>query len=252
MIVDAHTHVGLGSSYLGRGPSREFNGDDLVAIMDQEGIDRAVCFGLGHTGPTEGVRYTIDAIQRHPDRLIGFFRANPYSPTAVKDFERAVKEYGFKGLKLHPISEGFPANHPVVFALLEKATELGVPCTIHSHQYGTAGAGSQPAIIAELAEQFPKLTIILAHMGMYLYRDALYVAQHHPNIVLETSAQPWTHRIARLAVDRVGPERLIFGSDTPLHHPRVELLKMRSSDLEGSELDLALGGNILRILGMAG
>ncbi|MEX2356357.1 MAG: amidohydrolase family protein [Thermaerobacterales bacterium] len=247
MLIDAHTHVGEKGAYHGRSKDWSFegafNGKQLVAILDEHEIDFAVCFGMGRTGPTTGVKLTIDAVQSHPDRLAGFYRADPWNPASVGEFEKAVREYGLKGLKLHPEGEGFQANHPVVFPLMEKAAELGVPCTIHSHQ-----RGSVPTLIGDLAARFPQVTVIMAHMGMHQYNDAIYVAEKEDNIILETSVQPWIHRIARLVVDKIGPERLIYGSDTPLHHPRVELTKIEVADLNDQERELVLGGNINRIL----
>jgi predicted TIM-barrel fold metal-dependent hydrolase len=158
---------------------------------------------------------------------------------------RAVREYGLKGLKLHPIIDSYQANHSMVFPLIEAAGELGVPVTIHSHQ-----PGSQPALIGDLASRFPTVTIIMAHMGMAAYRDAIYVAQKERNVILETSAQPWTHRVVRVAAERIGIERIIFGSDAPLHHPKVELTKIEVAGLSPEEKAAVLGGNISRLLGL--
>jgi hypothetical protein len=188
----------------------------------------------------------LDAVQRYPDRFTGFFWANPWDPDSRTDFIHAVREYCLRGLKLHPIRDSFPANHSVVFPLMEAAAELEVPVTIHSHQ-----PGSQPALIGQLAARFPQVTIIMAHMGMAAYQDAIYVAEKEPNVILETSAQPWTHRILRVAAARIGIQRIVFGSDTPLHHPKVELAKIDVAGLSAEHRALVLGGNMERLLGLA-
>ncbi len=249
LVIDAHTHLGRGDEHYGKQALWEhrtqFLAEDMKALMDEVGIDVAVAFGLGRPGYEDRVRPVVDAVQRFPERFVGFFWANPWDPSSRGDFTRAVREYGFKGLKLHPILDSYQANHSVVFPLIEAAGELGVPVTIHSHQ-----PGSQPALIGDLASRFPHVTIIMAHMGMAAYKDAIYVAQREPNVILETSAQPWTHRIVRVAAEKVGIHRIIFGSDAPLHHPKVELTKIEVAGLSPDERAHVLGGNVARLLGL--
>jgi predicted TIM-barrel fold metal-dependent hydrolase len=128
---------------------------------------------------------------------------------------------------------------------MEEASRLRIPVQIHSHQ-----PGSQPALIGDLADRFPDVTVVMAHMGMASYKDAIFVARKCPNVVLETSAQPWTHRICRTVMDTVGVTRLVFGSDAPLHHQEIELRKVQMASLSEEELRLVLGGNIARIVGI--
>ena len=248
-VIDAHTHLGRGDEHYGQQAlwdrRTHFLAEDMMRLMDEVGIDMAVAFGLGRPGFEDRVKPVIDAVQRFPERFLGFFWANPHEPDSRTGFVRAVREYGLKGLKLHPIIDSYQANHSMVFPLIEAAGELGVPVTIHSHQ-----PGSQPALIGDLASRFPRVTIIMAHMGMAAYRDAIYVAQKESNVILETSAQPWTHRIVRVAADKIGIERIIFGSDAPLHHPRVELTKIEVAGLVPEDKAKVLGGNIARVLGI--
>jgi len=248
-VFDAHTHLGRGDEHYGAQAlwdrKTHFLADDMIRLMDECGIDMVVAFGLGRPVFEDRIKPVIDAVQRYPERFVGFFWANPREAGSVAAFKKAVPEYGLKGLKLHPIIDSYQANHSMVFPLIEAAGELGVPVTIHSHQ-----PGSQPALIGDLASRFPRVTIIMAHMGMAAYKDAMYVAQKEPNIILETSAQPWTHRIIRVAADKIGIDRVIYGSDAPLHHPRVELTKIEVAGLPAEDKAKVLGGNIARLLGI--
>ena len=245
-VIDMHTHLGRGDSYYGRQAiwdGTSFGADDMLALMDAEGIDRVVSFGSWWEGAGRRTRPVLEALERHPGRFVGFFWADPWDPHSRADFVSSVRDFGFKGLKLHPIRDSFQASHRVVDPLVEAAGELGVPITIHSNQ-----PGSQPALIGQLARRHPDVTIIMAHMGSAAYQDALYVAEREPNIVLETSAQPWAHRILQGAVERIGVERIVFGSDAPLHHPRVELTKIEVAGLSPEHKARILGGNALRLL----
>ena len=67
-------------------------------------------------------------------------------------------------------------------------------------------------------------------------------------MLLETSVNSWTHRILRSAVDLLGPDRILWGSDTPFHTPEVELKKVEMSKLTDTEKEMILWKNVCRLL----
>jgi predicted TIM-barrel fold metal-dependent hydrolase len=75
------------------------------------------------------------------------------------------------------------------------------------------------------------------------------MAERHPNLYLETSAMPYPSKIAQ-AVQRVGAERVIFGSDGPGCNPRLEVEKVRMLGLGRDAEGCILGGNATRLLGL--
>lgn len=251
MIIDAHTHTGsLGkqSSYYGSTPSSTL-GDFMVDLMNQNGIDKIVTFPMGNilTPYSDANRIVAEEAKRYPDRIIPFIRVNPHlGEEAVKELEHGVKDLGFKGLKLHPVRESYPANDEIIFPLIEKTIQLKIPVVIHSHTRNQ----SQPTLIGDLADHFPDATIIMAHLGCTLYWDAIFVLKHCPNVYADTSAQPWLHRILRKVIDAAGIERIFYGSDAPLHHPEVEMLKIQKAGLTDEEMRLIMGENIARLLNL--
>jgi predicted TIM-barrel fold metal-dependent hydrolase len=85
-------------------------------------------------------------------------------------------------------------------------------------------------------------------MGGYFHVDeAIDVAARFPNVVLETSAMPYPAKV-KAAVDRIGPERVLFASDGPACSPRIELEKVRLAGLEAADEQLVVGGNAERML----
>ena len=73
--------------------------------------------------------------------------------------------------------------------------------------------------------RFPGAKVILGHMGhgnVVYINAAIDIAARNPNVYLETSGMPM-HTKIREAVERVGPERVLYGSDAPFHHPTVEI-----------------------------
>ena len=151
-------------------------------------------------------------------------RLNPnYRAEAAAALEEGI-ERGARGLKLHPTTTlAHPADEPTV-ALLRRCGELGVPALFHcgDDPYTT------PQTMALAATAAPDTAIVLGHMGGYLHvEEAIDAAVAHSNLYLETSAMPYPEHI-RTAIERVGPERVLFGSDGPGCNPRLELDKVRS------------------------
>jgi predicted TIM-barrel fold metal-dependent hydrolase len=244
MIVDFHTHVDEAEAFGWIDPP-----DKLVPLLDEAGIAKAACMTYVDLpgGNPEALDYIARAVSRFPDRLIGFARLNPnYRQEAEAALRRAVAELGFLGVKLHPTSTlAHPAGEPTV-ALMRLAGTLGVPVLFHcgDDPYTT------PQAIAAGARQAPDTAVVLGHMGGYFHvDDAIAMAERQANLYLETSAMPYPGKIAE-AVERVGAERVVFGSDGPGCNPALEVEKIRILGLDAGAEGLVLGGNAARILGI--
>lgn len=267
MIIDAHVHVGdirfLGKyrsyiTYLPESLGDTFGPEILLKSMDELGIDKSVVFatkthGLDFALANEEVARMVSS---HEDRLIGFAVINPLQANkAVEELKRCAGDLGLKGVKLHPLSQGYRIygafHDSLVDLVVGEATKLKLPIIIHSG----SSVFSHPLHIALLANAFPEVPIIIAHFGSspesygFTAEDALSAAKMHRNIFLETSKQP-TLIIIKKAVETVGAERVIFGTDTPFGVPDIELKKIKAMRLSEDQERLILGGNIARILGI--
>lgn len=250
MIVDGHAHVteaDYGSAEL------------LIAQMIQAGIDRAVLVPGGMIDVRKMTRYISGAepvaasaipnelvarlIGQHPDKFFGFYCVNPHEgDAAVAEFERAV-ERGFRGLKLAPLVHRFSLTSKTVFDLADACGDLGVP--FYTHVVYSPGASTEK--VGVLARQFSRTTFILGHMGFGPADvDAVELALRRDNLFLETSGGSFL--ILKAALERLGPGKLIFGSEFPLHHPRVELEKIHLL-LRGEDFERVTSKNLLSLIG---
>lgn len=240
LVVDAHCHVGVGHEY-------RQSADELLREMDKYGVDRAVicpvdrCIAVDNH---EGNELMLASVRAHPSRFYAFATANPwYGTRAVMELRRAIGE-GAKGIKLHPPLQGFLLCDDLVYPIMELAEELAVPVFFHT---GTP-AFAQPMQLAELASHFPKVNLIMGHMGTTdLKADALPAASLAPNIYLDTS---WIlPGLVTQAVAQVGPDRVIFSSDSPLSELPIELELRAAAQISNDARAKLMGGNILRLLG---
>lgn len=244
MILDSHTHVDEAGRWID--PP-----ETILRLMDEAEIDQAVIMTYRDAPLPDGpdpLEYIAEACRRYP-RLIGYARMNPrFGDQAVDELDRAFRELGMKGLKLHPVSYVMHPATDATISLIRKAVEWNAPTLFHCGDEEF----SLPYQIAAAAEAVPEATIILGHMGGYFHvEDAIQAAKRYPNLILETSAMPYPAMIKR-AVDEVGAERVLYASDGPGCDPTIEVAKVRAAGLSEDEEELLFSRNIQRILDQVG
>jgi hypothetical protein len=244
MILDSHAHVDVVPS-LGWADTA----DKLVQRMDQAGIAQAAISGyLNAPGPNPDSLKTIAAaVEKYPDRLIGYARMDPWFDDAcVKALEDAVANLGIRGVKLHPAHYTLFPFGALTVKLVQRAGELGLPVLFH--------CGDEmmclPYQIDRLAAQCPDTKIILAHIGGFFSGDAaLNVAERRDNVWVDTSEIPFPDMV-RKALDRLGAEKVLFGTDAPCCDIRLELLKVKLAGLSPHEERLVMCENYARMMGI--
>jgi len=232
-VFDAHAHLAPGARAL----------SSLLAAMDEHGIDRAIVVAGAVASPdrlsrqiVEGGHVEDDADNgavlagggRSAGRLVPFFFANPHRPATV------YRDGGplFRGLKLAPAVHGVPFDDSRTVELIEVAAELGH--NVYAHCLHRRGFGVRDFV--RLAARFPATTFALGHSGVGdLDFHGIDLIEPMGNILFETSCG--LTATVRRALSRLGPERLMFGSEYPMQSPRVELTKLEVLELSEREWD---------------
>lgn len=246
-IIDFHARLAPSADAPGR----------LIAALDTAGIDSAVVcaggmIGLerlaaqitlgGRAAVTAGNDRVRDVCARSSGRLVPFFFADPF--TEVTAYERRAPQ--FRGLEISPAVHGFRLDEPEVADLIAVATA-------HSHPVYvvTLGReGTRPADLAALARRHPAATFVWGHCGHTgLEIDGLSALEPVANVLAETSGCFTV--TARLAIERLGSSRVLFGTEFPLQDPGVELAKYAALGLSPEALDDVLWRNARRILGLS-
>ena len=175
----------------------------LLRRMDADGVERVGLINyvspdlMGFTDDVNAwmVRYA----SADPARLIAFGSVNPRFTTDVGGAVDRILDSGVRALKVHPPHQLFRANAyqdtlPRLAELYDRAQARGVPVTIHTGTSVFPGARSRfgdPMDIDDVAIDFPKLTILLAHGGRPLWMEAaFFVVRRHANVMLELSGIP--------------------------------------------------------------
>jgi uncharacterized protein len=132
-----------------------------------------------------------------------------------------------RGLKLHPIAQAFRPDENRFYSIYEKCVELNFPIIFHT---GTTGWGralpggggarlgyANPIYLDQLAADFPKLTIIMAHPAFPWIDEQLAVATHKLNAFIDLSG--WSPKYFDSSIiphmTKLIPNKFMFGTDYP-------------------------------------
>lgn len=229
--------------------------DRLLSILDACGVERAVvCAGGtvdldqlsrqlvlgGHVETDADNDAVLSACHGTDGRLVPFFFANPHREP--KRYQERAAE--FRGLEISPAVHGVGLADPRAAALVEIACSVGHP--VYTVCLDRSGAGV--ADLVTLARRFPEANFVLGHSGIgNIDFYALALVEGEANIALETSGGYTS--VAETALRRLGPDRVVFGSEYPLQHPAVELAKFQALRITPEHWQRVAWDNAHRLLG---
>jgi predicted TIM-barrel fold metal-dependent hydrolase len=196
----------------------------LLASMDRCGIDHTVVCSLEPFIMTQDL---LEAIRPHRSRISLFASVAREQPDPAGYFGKFIESGEITGLKLHPLVGGYACGELFESTkdIVGLAVEHNLPILIHTGHIpksaiaGLARGCNELEFIEPLLAAFPRGRFVLAHIGWESWRQVLALAKKYKNTWVETSWQP--ARIIRRAVDALGPQRVIFGSDFPLFKQRL-------------------------------
>ena len=277
MIIDFHTHVfppqvrDRRQDYLRQDATfRELYSDprsklasaeDVLASMDEAGVDVSVVVGFAW-GEIDLCRqtndYILEAAAASAGRLVPFCCVQPRAGDEACSEMRRCAEGGARGLgELRPWNQGYDlADSQEAHLLAWASSAYNLPLLFHvsepvGHQYPGKRGLELPSLY-RFVEGFPGVTVVAAHWGGGLPFYALMpeVKDALGGTFFDTAATPLLYDplIYRRAIDLVGADRILFGSDFPLLSQSRCLAQVREAGLNEEEQRLILGENARRLL----
>jgi len=250
-ISDAHVHFFSHNFYAGLARQKKVDGAEAlapllhwdiplpdptalasrwVAELDRHGITRAALIASA-PGDEQSVSAAVAA---HPDRFFGYFMIDPTQPDALERVKAAAANPYLHCVCLFPAMHTYSIVDERLVPILETASDGGLAVFVHC---GALSLGirkklglpsqfdlrfSNPLALHPVALHFPKIRFVVPHFGAGLLRETLMLADLCPNVCLDTSStNHWMlyegldlRAVYRRALDVVGAERLLFGSDS--------------------------------------
>lgn len=277
-------------------------GPDRIAQMDRDGIDLAV---LSLTSPgvqvfeadlatalaAEANDELAAAVRRYPERLAGLAAVAPQDPQrAAREIERARRELGLVGVIINSHTHGEYLDLPKFAPLLTAAEYERMPIYLHPREPGPGLIGphkdyglyfatwgfavetslhAMRLIMSGTFDRFPKLKVILGHMGegipFWLQRiDNRYQLQVRigavkplkrlpseyflENFVI-TTAGVTSNPALRLALEVLGPDRVMFAADYPYEDPAEAVHFIEQADIDEITRAKLFEGNAAALFG---
>jgi hypothetical protein len=203
-----------------------------ITELDRHQVSRAALIA-SVPGDEESV---AAAVRRYPHRFVGFFMVDPTRDDAVERVRRGLTELRLRTVCLFPAMHRYTVQDPRAMKVLEEAAahpgaavfvhcgllSVGVRAKLGLPSVFDMSCGN-PLLLHPVALTFPRLPVIIPHLGAGLFREALMVADLCPNVYFDTSSSNnWLkynpgftlRRVLRKAIDVLGPSRLLFGTDS--------------------------------------
>ena len=293
-VIDAHVHtyktpeIGL-QAQAGGGQGGCFGTpDELLGIMKEAGISRAVQVNMTPArsmydaarakypeGPSETEQaeildmirgrvkrrneWTVQVTKENPE-LVPFPSVDPImgEEPMVEELLDNLDNSKAPGLKIHPSEGCFFPNDRVLWPVYQLCQDRGIPIISHSG-LGVSESDktyARPMNFKDVLTDFPKLTLVMAHLGIGGVEESVELSKEFPNLYFDTSAAvhgaggkpPLSDDEAVDLIRKIGTDRVMFGSDFPWFNPGQDLKRFLGLKFSEEEKKALLADNAKRIL----
>jgi predicted TIM-barrel fold metal-dependent hydrolase len=279
MIIDFHTHIFPKTIsenrdiYFPTEPafrllyaspkSKLVDAQALLAVMDENRIDKSVVFGFPWQKSDVFKRhndYIMEAVVKYSDRMVGLGCFDPAHREAAAETERCLQG-GLSGIgELAFYQSGISDTALDQLApIMEICRSSDLPVLLHTNEpVGHQYPGKTPNTLAQiyrLISRFAQNKIVLAHWGGGLFFFNLLkkeVKANLENVYFDTAASPFLYdpEIYQIAGKIMGLDKILFGSDYPLLSPARYFEEMKDAGLSNDQIKDICGLNAAKLLGV--
>ncbi len=248
-VIDIHGHTSWAD------PSSD---DAIAQAATEAGVTRVNLLGdvlaFGFFPTPRQIRLINDAgkrsIGRYPEFYTCFCYVNPENPPdfSVAEIEDRVRNDGFVGVKLESCVN---ARDSRLDPIMETAERLGVP-VLHHAWYKTdeqEKTESNAGDVADLAVRFPRVRIVMAHLGGARHRGVQDIKPYR-NLSIDTSGSLPATGMVEYAVAELGADRILYGSDVPGRDFPPQLGRVLGARISDSDKRRILYHNAAILLGL--
>ncbi len=241
-IIDSHCHAGKGDGLTGPWDTDASIGK-FMNWSQQAGIQKTVLFAAFNSNYSKANEQVAKIVMNNPGIFFGFVFVNAEKDKGniFRMVERCVTKYGFCGIKIHRYDARISRE------VCEVAKHFSLPVL-----YDVLGEVSG---IELFATEYPAVNFIIPHLGSFADDWKVQLAfidylVRHKNVYTDTSAVK-RFDLLEMAFKKAGAHKILFGTDGPWLHPKVELAKVFALDPTPAQADMMLSKNFLRLISKA-
>jgi len=241
----------------------------LISSMKKAGVTYSVILPVA-TNANQVEKINSGVIEQSAVRkekgIISFGAMHPLYEDPFNEIKR-LKDAGIAGIKLHPAYVSLEFDDPAFTKVLEAAEYFDMAITVHAgidigiphHNFCT------PQMILNVLERYPKIKLILAHMGgwcgwedvkKYLAGSPLYFDTSfsygplYPREDVDKENMPklMTEEEFVKLVNCIGSDKILFGTDSPWSDQKEDVNRFINLPLSDSDKSNILFYNAKKVL----
>jgi predicted TIM-barrel fold metal-dependent hydrolase len=200
-----------------------------------------------HNDAVGGNEDAATLIAQHPT-LRFWVVIDPRKPETYEQAKRMLRQPECVGIKIHPEEHVYPISEHGE-AIFRFAAERGAVVLTHSGEQN-----SLPEDFVPFLNAIPEAKLILAHLGCGWDGDPSHQVRAiqsslQGNVWVDTSSvQSVSPGLIEWAVEEIGAERLLYGTDTPLYHASMQRIRIDDAEISDADKRLILRDNALKLL----
>ena len=294
MLIDCHVHAGelgkhypdwwMAELYRGWGGLKQYSdakapdtekltlGQRLVRQMDHAGIDLMCIMTSDHRrvysdrlGPYTPNDYLVEVKATAPERFALTCSVDPLRDIyeSVQEIERCAKVHGMKVCKLYPTYDHFDPRDPQLDPIYEKLVELDMTMQIHMGWTPCCNAPmkfQQPHLLDDVAQKFPTLRIVVAHMGWPWIEECMALVAKWEHVHADIAYWGWfgprkVFESLKLFGRLCGFDKLVYGSENAFTTFAPDMMRnlnkqaaiVRDDPIPDAEMEKILWKNAARL-----
>lgn len=223
LIIDCHSHMGPWFNF---SIPKDSWAEGMIFAMDTCGINMAA--SAPHIGMAADIPWAndiiADVVRKYPDRFLGYCAVNPNYPEKemVAELEKYITNGNLHGIKIHPALHDYSSDGPNYKPMWEFANEREEVVLVHTWESSPICG---PLMFKKIGKEFPKAKILLGHSGGPVkgIDQAIEAATETENLFLDLTGSSLPRGMLEVMVDKVGSDRVLFGTDIPFVDCRAKI-----------------------------
>lgn len=254
--IDVHGHFGRNCP-AGRHIERPFGSAEpleVVQTIRRCNIAKIVVspmeslFPFGDADVLQGNRSAAKVVAENHE-LLQWVVVNPREERSYEQAAELLKTRTAVGIKIHPVAHIYDIKEKGE-AIFSFAAKHNLIVLTHS-----GDAQSLPEDFVPFVNNFPNVKLILAHLGnspnddRMLHVKAVEMSQHGNIYVDTSSAMNILPNVLENAIKRIGADKILFGSDTPLYFTPMQRARIEFSNISEIDKRKILRENAIKLFG---